>query len=133
MKKILFLITVLLCTFASCHKEPDTFTLNDLYGTWQGTEIYINGLGAINIAEFPEYAFSFEFCKDNTYTSTGYFGDIAGKYEFGRDEGYDMFYLYLEDKIIMRLAYWFPESKRKEYCFKVFQPGIIYTIKMKRK
>lgn len=140
MKKLLLLLISVLflnITFTGCKKEPDVLTLNDLYGTWHGTEIIITSTyQTFNIAEHPEYAFSFEFRKDNTYNSVGYFGDTTGKYELGKSEydGSDLFCLYVGDTIVTLLSYWqYNNNKKKECRFEIYHYHKTYTVKMKRK
>lgn len=86
--RLLFLVLILSTVFTACNKDDDdekfNYPLETLYGTWNGTEIYLEDDSKwIDITEYPytKFAFSIRFKSDGTYYGEGYFGDGGGTYK----------------------------------------------------
>lgn len=79
------LIMASFVSFTSCSSddEPDfDYPLETLYGTWEGTGIYIDGKW-IDVTDYwySKFAFSITFNSDGTYYGKGYFGTGSGTYK----------------------------------------------------
>ena len=83
--KILFSSILLLSlnlTLFSCSKINFDYPLDDLYGTWEGTDICVDGKWySLENPAFKNLRFSITFHEDGTYYGKGAFGTGAGTYE----------------------------------------------------
>lgn len=99
MKKSIFLILVItVLSLFSCsksNKNDFNYPMSILYGTWEGTEVYIDG-SWIDITSilFEDLQFSITFYEDGTYFGEGYFGTGNGTYEASGN----MIYTYVSGK-----------------------------------
>ena len=85
-KTLLLLFAVLSLALVSCSDDDDkdskfAYPLENLYGTWDVTEIY-DGSGWVNITHpyFQKYAMSISFKSDGSYYGKGYLGNGSGTY-----------------------------------------------------
>lgn len=86
MKKSIFLFLVIsVLSLLSCsksNKNDFNYPMSTLYGTWEGTEVYIDGSWSdITSIWFEDLQFSITFYEDGTYFGDGYFGTGYGTYE----------------------------------------------------
>ncbi|MFI3260017.1 MAG: hypothetical protein R3Y16_07990 [Rikenellaceae bacterium] len=82
-KLTLFLAILSIALLSGCSKDDDSFnySMETLYGTWEGTEIY-SGDDWVNITSwvYSKYQFGIKFYVDGTYYGYGYFGTGSGTY-----------------------------------------------------
>jgi hypothetical protein len=103
MKKVLFLLAMLpMLVFTACSDDDEesfNYPMEELYGTWEGTEIDMDGT-IIDLTDwvYSKYRFSATFNQDGTYSGSGYFGNGSGKYKATGD----MIYTYIDGKEYMR-------------------------------
>lgn len=86
--KILLIISIFSILFlSSCKKEDNTqfdYPLETLYGTWSGTDIYLEESSTwVDITRYPytQFGFSAKFNADGSYYGSGYFGNGSGTYK----------------------------------------------------
>lgn len=104
MRKYLSIILVALITLlssVSCSKEEKfDYSMDTLCGTWQGTDVKVNGQWKdITSDIYESFHFSITFHSDGTYYGKGYFGTGSGTYKaFGKTietyVGGELFYTY---------------------------------------
>lgn len=76
-KTLLLLISILTMTFIGCSNDDDDSEYKDaIIGTWELTEIEING----NWITMPKPTYA-TFNSDGSYTGRGYFGNGTGTYK----------------------------------------------------
>ena len=85
MKKMLSMMLIMasLVGFTSCSEEDDGFDypLETLYGTWSGTDVYVDGKWYdITSYWYSDLQFSITFYKNGNYYGKGYFGNGSGTY-----------------------------------------------------
>ena len=83
--KYALLLIVAVVGFTSCSKDDQPefdYPLEILYGTWNGTGIYLDGEW-IDITSYwyKDLAFSISFYSDGQYYGSGFFGNGAGTYK----------------------------------------------------
>jgi len=84
---LMAVVLLLMTAFVSCSKDGgggggsgNQFTMSDLYGTWDVTDIYDDYTGWINVRQYPEYQSSATFNPNGTYSGAGFFGYGNGTY-----------------------------------------------------
>ena len=87
MKKVLVLLMASLSVFTSgCSKDDDpipfNYPLEVLYGTWEGTGVYVNGnwIDPTSSWLYEDMRFSITFYPDGKYYGEGSFGTGHGTY-----------------------------------------------------
>jgi len=130
MKKILLLSVLLLTiTFFGCKKDNNSFaySLNDLYGEWHGTDVYVDGWVDITKYPFTKYAFSIKFYKDGTYYGSGYFGNGSGTYKAEKKT----IYTYVNGKEYYKydIKEWNPSNKTAELIMSDSKSSIPIKVK----
>ncbi len=83
--KFLLLAIVITAIFTSCEKQSlFNYPLDDIYGTWEGTEVYVNNYKTwIDLSDpyYSDLRFSVTFKKNGKYSAEGALGDGTGTYE----------------------------------------------------
>lgn len=84
-KYILLLLVISVLSLSSCSKSVKNdfdYPMSTLYGTWEGTDVYIDGSWMdITSFWFEDLQFSITFYEDGSYFGDGYFGTGYGTYE----------------------------------------------------
>ncbi len=77
---LLFLATCVFLT--SCSKDDFNYPMETLYGTWDGTAVYVNGHWIdITDSYYKSFQFSITFYSDGEYYGRGFFGNGSGTYK----------------------------------------------------
>lgn len=80
----MLLCAILVLSFSSCSNDEETFdySIEFLYGKWEGTEIYYKGewLDLSNWM-YQKLSFSISFNEDGTYYGEEFFGTGYGTYK----------------------------------------------------
>lgn len=86
MKKMLSMMLIMasFVCFTACSEDEEEgfkYPMETLYGTWEGTDVYLNGKWYdITSYWYSEMQFSITFYRDGKYYGKGYFGNGSGTY-----------------------------------------------------
>ncbi len=86
MRKLVYYVLAVILTvtcLSSCSKEDFAYPMSDVYGTWDGIAVKLDGKW-IDITDkyyYDDFQFSITFYEDGKYYGKGFFGTGSGTYK----------------------------------------------------